>query len=70
LARRCLARSCGLEGNPQPQARRCGEPFEGARRRLHPAAFEPRDYRLRRLYALGQLLLRIPDLKVSAGVLM
>jgi hypothetical protein len=37
-----------------------GEPFERARRRLDPAAFEPRDHRLRRVHALRQLLLRQP----------
>ena len=54
---RCSLRRRRLERNPQPHARRRSEPFERARRRLHPSAFETRDYRLRRVHALGQLLL-------------
>ncbi len=54
---RCSARGRRLERNPQPHACRRGEPFECACRRLHPSAFETRDHRLRRVHALGQLLL-------------
>jgi len=54
----CLARGRRLERNSQPHAGRRGEPFEGAGGGLHSAAFETRDHRLRRVHALGQLLLR------------
>src|SRR5580692_1575420 len=50
----------GLERDLEPHPLRCGQAFERARRRLHPAAFEACDYRLRRMHALGQLLLRRP----------
>src|SRR6516165_7549987 len=47
-----------LERNPQAHTGCGGEPLKRARRRLHPAAFETRDHRLRRVHALGQLFLR------------
>jgi 2-polyprenyl-6-methoxyphenol hydroxylase-like FAD-dependent oxidoreductase len=43
-----------LERNPQPHPGRGGEALKRARRGLHPAAFEARDYRLRRVHPLGQ----------------